>query len=93
MIYLYLLLYNILVLLKFDLHIRYYFLNWLRDSSKNKYYLIKSIDNDFIVEEGINNETKSITVLLPADKISKENIKKLIILLHEKIILDKSKVL
>ncbi|WP_343009712.1 hypothetical protein [Clostridium celatum] len=83
---------------KLPLHIeeenrRYYFLNWLRDSSKNKYYLIKSIDNDFIVEEGINNETKSITVLLPADKISKENIKKLIILLHEKIILDKSKVL
>lgn len=83
---------------KLPLHIeeenrRYYFLNWLRDSSKNKYYLIKSIDDDFIVEEGINNETKSITVLLPADKISKENIKKLIILLHEKIILDKSKVL
>lgn len=83
---------------KLPLHIkeenrRYYFLNWLRDSSKNKYYLIKSIDNDFIVEEGINNETKSITVLLAADKVSKENIKKLIILLHEKIISNKQKVL
>lgn len=83
---------------KLPLHIeeenrRYYFLNWLRDSSKNKYYLIKSIDNDFIVEEGINNETKSITVLLPADKVSKDNIKKLIILLHEKIISNKQKVL
>lgn len=83
---------------KLPLHIkeenrRYYFLNWLRDSSKNKYYLIKSIDDDFTVEEGINTETASITVLLPADKVSKENIKKLIILLQEKIILNKSKVL
>lgn len=39
----------------------------------------------------INNKTKSITVLLSADKVSKDNIKKLIILLHEKIISNKKR--
>lgn len=41
----------------------------------------------------INNKTKSITVLLPADKVSKKSINKLIMLLHEKIASNMQKVL
>lgn len=83
---------------KIPLHIReenkkYYFLNWMKDSSKNKYYLVKSNDFSFNIEEGIDNKTKSITVLLPADKVNKENIEKLTTLLIEEIILNNTKVL
>ena len=83
---------------KIPLHIKednkkYYFLNWLKDSSKNKYYLVKSNNYGFMVEEGMSDKTKSITVLLPADKVSKENINKLIMLLHEKIASNMQKVL
>ena len=46
-----------------------------------------------MVEEGMSDKTKSITVLLPADKVSKENINKLIMLLHEKIASNMQKVL
>ena len=65
----------------------------MKDSSKNKYYLVKSNDFSFNIEEGIDNKTKSITVLLPADKVNKENIEKLITLLIEEIILNNTKVL
>ena len=68
-------------------HMLFIFLNYFIPIMYISICALNIINHAYI----INNKTKSITVLLSADKVSKDNIKKLIILLHEKIISNKKR--